>query len=154
MLAEVFVGGRFSAYSQNENPPSLRRRCGHSCCRLRIKSDSTTCPACSRASCTRCSAGGWKSRVKGRDFYDFVWYVGRNIEPNLARLEARMHQSGHWTGGAITRQVLVDLLLERFAVIDFEQAAEEFRVFLPEPRDLQLWLREFFDGLATRLGEG
>lgn len=65
-----------------------------------------------------------------------------------------MHQSGHWTGGAITRQVLVDLLLERFAVIDFEQAAEEFRVFLPEPRDLQLWLREFFDGLATRLGEG
>ena len=26
---------------------------------------------------------GWKSRVKGRDFYDFVWYVGRNIQPNL-----------------------------------------------------------------------
>jgi len=26
---------------------------------------------------------GWKSRVKGRDFYDFVWYVGRNIRPNL-----------------------------------------------------------------------
>lgn len=95
---------------------------------------------------------GWKSRVKGRDFYDFVWYVGRNIQPNLKHLEARMRQSGHWDGGAITRRVLVDLLRERFAAIDFRQAADEVRVFLPDPRELQLWSREFFDGLAVRLG--
>ena len=43
---------------------------------------------------------------------------------------------------------------ERFAVIDFKQAAEEVRVFLPDPRELQLWSREFFDGLAVRLGDG
>lgn len=97
---------------------------------------------------------GWKSRVKGRDFYDFVWYVGRNIQPNLGHLEARMRQSGHWNGGAITRQVLVDLLRERFADVDFKQAAEDVRVFLPDPRELQLWSREFFDGLAARLGVG
>ena len=46
---------------------------------------------------------GWKNRVKGRDFYDFVWYVGRGIAPNLEHLEARMRQSGHWDGGEITR---------------------------------------------------
>lgn len=97
---------------------------------------------------------GWKSRVKGRDFYDFVWYVGRNIQPNLEHLEARMRQSGHWDGGAITQQVLADLLRERFAAVDFKQAAEEVRVFLPDPRELQLWSREFFDGLAARLGAG
>jgi hypothetical protein len=97
---------------------------------------------------------GWKSRVKGRDFYDFVWYVGRNIQPNLEHLEARMRQSGHWDGGAITSQVLVDLLRERFAAIDFKQAADEVRVFLPDPRELQLWSREFFDGLAVRLSAG
>lgn len=97
---------------------------------------------------------GWKNRVKGRDFYDFVWYVGRNIAPNLAHLEARMRQSGHWNGGEITRQVLVDLLRERFAAVDFKYAAEEVRVFLPDPRELQLWSRTFFDGLALRLREG
>lgn len=97
---------------------------------------------------------GWKSRVKGRDFYDFVWYVGRNIQPNLEHLEARMRQSGHWDGGAITRQVLVGLLRERFAAIDLKQAADEVRVFLPDPRELQLWSHEFFDGLAVRLGAG
>lgn len=95
---------------------------------------------------------GWKSRVKGRDFYDFVWYVGRNIQPNLKHLEARMRQSGHWDGGAVTPQVLVDLLRERFAATDFKQAADEVRVFLPDPRELQLWSREFFDNLAVRLG--
>lgn len=97
---------------------------------------------------------GWMSRVKGRDFYDFVWYVGRNITPNLAHLEARMRQSAHWNGGEITRQVLVELLRERFATVDFKQAAEDVRVFLPDPRELQLWSRGFFDGLAVRLREG
>ena len=62
-----------------------------------------------------------------------------------------MRQSGHWHGGEITRQVLVDLLRERFAAIDFKQAADEVRVFLPDPRELQLWSREFFDGLAVRM---
>lgn len=64
-----------------------------------------------------------------------------------------MRQSGHWNGGALTREVLVDLLRERFAAIDFKQAAEEVRVFLPDPRELQLWSRGFFDGLALRLAQ-
>jgi hypothetical protein len=46
------------------------------------------------------------------------------------------------------------VLRERFAAIDFNKAAEEVRVFLPDPRELQLWSRGFFDGLAARLGEG
>lgn len=94
---------------------------------------------------------GWKNRVKGRDFYDFVWYVGRNIQPNLQHLEARMRQSGHWDGPAITPNVLVELLRQRFAAVDFKQAVDEVRVFLHDPRELQLWSREFFDGLAMRL---
>ena len=32
----------------------------------------------------------WKSRVKGRDFYDFVRYVSRDVPVNLVHLEARM----------------------------------------------------------------
>ncbi len=49
---------------------------------------------------------GWKSRVKGRDFYDFVWYVGRKTVPNLAHLDARMRQSGHWDGEPLDPEVL------------------------------------------------
>jgi predicted nucleotidyltransferase component of viral defense system len=93
----------------------------------------------------------WKSRVKGRDFYDLVWYAGRKIRPNLEHLDARMRQSGHWDGEVISNAILERLLRERFAEIDFRQAADDVRVFLPDPRELDLWSREFFDGLAGSL---
>jgi len=97
---------------------------------------------------------GLKSRIKGRDFYDFVWYVGRKVRPNLEHLDARMRQSGHWDGEPISCGILEQLLRERFAGIDFRQAADEVRVFLPDPRELELWSQGFFDGLAGRLGAG
>lgn len=97
---------------------------------------------------------GWQNRVKGRDFYDLVWYVGRNINPNLDHLDARMRQSGHWNGEPMTRKILAGLLHERFSKIDFKQAADEVRVFLSDPRELELWSRKFFDDLAGRLGAG
>lgn len=97
---------------------------------------------------------GWKQRVKGRDFYDFVWYVGRKVQPNLKHLDARMRQSGHWDGEPIDTNTLQRLLRERFEAVDFRQAAEEVRVFLPDPRELELWSPEFFIGLAARMHAG
>lgn len=94
---------------------------------------------------------GWRSRVKGRDIYDFVWYVGRGVRPNSAHLESRMRQSGHWTGEELEMAALVGLLRDRFAAIDFRQAAEEVRPFLPDPRETELWSPEFFNDLAGRL---
>ena len=97
---------------------------------------------------------GWKSRIKGRDFYDLVWYVGRNTVPNFAHLDARMRQSGHWDGEPLDSQILTRLLRERFAEIDFTKAADEVRVFLHDPRELDLWSMEFFLDLAKRVEAG
>jgi hypothetical protein len=83
--------------------------------------------------------------VKGRDFYDFLWYVGRRIQLNLAHLEARMRQSGDWpletpleVGGLYAR------LEDRFAGVDFNQAKEDIAPFLKDPRELSLWSPDFF----------
>ena len=92
---------------------------------------------------------GWKQRVKGRDFYDFVWYVGRKVQPNFQHLDARMRQSGHWNGEPIDATILNQLLRERFQGIDFKQAADEVRVFLTDSRELELWSLDFFNSLAT-----
>ena len=97
---------------------------------------------------------GWKSRIKGRDFYDFVWYVGRQINPNLAHLDARMRQSGHWHGESITLDILQNLLRERFSGIDFKKAAADVSFFLSDTRELDLWSQEFFNELAGRLCRG
>ena len=36
---------------------------------------------------------GWKNRVKGRDWYDFEWYVRHNVPLDFAHLVERVHQS-------------------------------------------------------------
>ena len=91
---------------------------------------------------------GWKSRVKGRDFHDFVWYVSRGIRPNLPHLAARMRQSGHWTGDDPTPSGLRDLLRRRIVTVDFKRAAEDVVPFLHDPREVELWSAEFFLNLT------
>ena len=87
----------------------------------------------------------WKSRVKGRDFYDFLWYVGRRIPLNLAHLEARMRQSGDWPlETPLEVGALHARLEDRFAVVNFNQAKEDIAPFLKDPRELSLWSPEFF----------
>lgn len=91
---------------------------------------------------------GWKNRVKGRDFYDFVWYVARRVQPNLNHLAARMRQSGHFDGEILTPDQLIELLHDRFTKVDFKQAAEEVRPFVRDVGELDLWSKKFFDDLT------
>ena len=94
----------------------------------------------------------WKSRVKGRDFYDLVWYVGRRIPLNLAHLEARIRQSGDWSlEKPLDAPALRERLKERFASIRFDQAKEDIAPFLKDPRELSLWSEGFFMDLIPMI---
>ena len=93
----------------------------------------------------------WKSRVKGRDFYDFVWYVSRGIPVNLSHLGARMDQSGHRSSATLTLDALHELLKERIQSVDIAAAAEEARPFLRDPRELELWSERFFLELCEQV---
>ncbi len=92
---------------------------------------------------------GWKSRVKGRDYYDLVWYVGRNVPCNLSHLCRRMIQSGHLSPeDKLNKTSLIDMLHDRFGKVDFKQAANDVRPFLKDPDALKLWNRKFFEELV------
>jgi len=94
----------------------------------------------------------WKRRVKGRDFYDFVWYLGRGIPVHLGHLQKRMEQTGHWkTGDFLTREALKSLLQDRFAAVNFEQAKDDVLPFIEDDDAVALWSEEFFVGLVGRL---
>ena len=88
---------------------------------------------------------GWKQRVKGRDFFDYLWYLSNGIAVNLPHLEARMHQSGHLDAGdPLTADALRRRLEERFSAVDFDQAKEDAAPFLRDTRSLDLWSKDFF----------
>lgn len=87
----------------------------------------------------------WKQRVKGRDFYDYLWYLSRNTPVNLTHLETRLVQSGHWLAGKPLEQpALLRLLDERFSTVDWAQAKADILPYIKNPRALELWSGDFF----------
>lgn len=93
----------------------------------------------------------WKNRVKGRDFYDFIWFISRHVPVNLPHLQARIRQSGNSRLETLNPIMLHELLQERFEHVDIAAAAEEVRPFLRDPRELALWSRELFVKLASQV---
>jgi len=94
----------------------------------------------------------WKNRVKGRDWYDMAWYVGRGTPVHLSHLEARMRQSGHYSEASpLSRHTLVDRLREAASQLDVPQARTEVERFLRDRRATEVWSNDFFRRLADRI---
>ena len=95
---------------------------------------------------------GWKSRVKGRDWYDLVWFAAYHPELHLAHLEQRMRQTGHWKGPApLTAGDLRDLLTRRIDEVDIDQIRREVEPFVKDAASLAIWSKEFFLDVASRI---
>ncbi len=94
----------------------------------------------------------WGTRVKGRDWFDMVWYIGRGIPVRLKHLEARMRQSGHWTAtNALDANALQRLLLQSIDTLDVHSAKLDVQNFVRDQGSLALWSQDFFRLLADRI---
>ncbi len=91
-------------------------------------------------------------RVKGRDYYDFVWYVGRNVPVRISHLEQRLRQTGEWTSKKkMTRNDALNLLRDKFLRFDVKCAKEDVLPFIKDPQAVEIWSNEFFQSLLPRL---
>ena len=94
----------------------------------------------------------WKNRVKGRDWYDFVWYASKHPLLNLHHLEYRMRQSGHLTGSEpLTRDALLELIYNAIDGLDVNSARNEVAPFLSDVRAVDIWSKDFFKTAAERI---
>ena len=94
----------------------------------------------------------WKSRVKGRDLYDYVFYLAKQAEVNLSHLRARLEDSGALSKDELfTRETLLKMLNKRFETIDFEQAKQDVLPFIANPAKLDLWSKDFFMDITQNL---
>lgn len=93
--------------------------------------------------------------LKGRDWYDFNWYVKQGIAPNLPLLEAVLDQFGPWEGKRLTVDMdwLTSALSDRIARIDWNEARQDVERFLgpAEKESLKLWTERFFAEKVDRL---
>lgn len=94
----------------------------------------------------------WKSRIKGRDLYDYVFYLSRSASLNTEHLKARLVQSGAWNVDApFSINDAKRLLCERFDQIDYAQAKQDVLPFVKDTASLDLWSAEFFKQITEKL---
>lgn len=93
----------------------------------------------------------WKNRVKGRDWFDFEWYVRHAITPHLAHFAQRAYESGDIPQPLISNAELQTRLQQRIKAVDFEAAKRDVVKFIPEPHALAIWSQDYFLQLAQKL---
>lgn len=91
---------------------------------------------------------GWKNRVKGRDWYDFEWYVRNNIPLDFHHLAERCRQ---FNNEEITIESFKEKLLYRLSTADIRQVKADVLPFIHNPRDLEIWSNDYFVQLARMM---
>jgi hypothetical protein len=94
----------------------------------------------------------WKTRVKGRDWYDLVWYISHHPELHLRHLEQRMRQTGDWNSTEeLTEEAFFKALHAAIDSLDINKARHEVSPFVKDPEALSIWSKDFFHDIVSRI---
>lgn len=90
----------------------------------------------------------WKNRVKGRDWYDFEWYVKHRVPLDFNHLSERILQ---FNGKSVSRDEFMDLLRQRLANTDINMVKADVVPFIRHPKELDIWSNDYFLQLANMI---
>jgi predicted nucleotidyltransferase component of viral defense system len=94
-------------------------------------------------------ARSWKNRVKGRDLYDYIFYLNLDTKVNLKHLEARLKQTKTIEEDVIlSKELLIEILDRRFEHINYDLAKSDIRPFIKDQNHLDIWSSEFFKSIT------
>lgn len=95
---------------------------------------------------------GWKNRIKGRDLYDYVFYLQKGASVNLENLKQKLIQSGVCKEcDALSIDDVKKMLCERFDKIDYDNAKEDVMDFIKDRSSLAIWSSDFFKAITGEL---
>ncbi len=87
----------------------------------------------------------WKTRVKGRDWYDFEWYVRQSVELDFAHLQERIRE---FNGIEMSISQFKEALKERLASTDIKLVKQDVEPFIKNRNELEIWSNDYFLQLA------
>ena len=90
----------------------------------------------------------WKTRVKGRDWYDFQWYVANRVPLNFEHLQKRIRE---FNDEDITKERFMEMLHEKLSTTNMEAVKQDVRGFIFNQRDIEIWSNEYFLKLADMM---
>lgn len=90
----------------------------------------------------------WKNRVKGRDWYDFEWYVRHNVPLGFMHLAERALQ---FNNEVLDEETFILRLKEKLASANMNQVKSDVLPFVRNPRELEIWSNDYFVQLADMI---
>lgn len=94
----------------------------------------------------------WNYRTKGRDLYDYIFYLSKNISVNLELVKEKLIDSNVLKGNDnFDINVLKEMLTAKFNEINYNDAKEDVIAFIEDKDSLNLWTKEFFIEITKNL---
>ncbi len=93
----------------------------------------------------------WKNRVKGRDWYDFEWYVRNRVPLDFKHLQERIKQ---FNGLVVNQEDFLEMLKDKLASTNINQAKQDVMPFLKNPNELNIWSNDYFLQLSQMIEWG
>ena len=94
----------------------------------------------------------WKIRVKGRDLYDYVFFLANHTSVNLELIKNKLIASNYIDpNSSFDILVLKKLLIAKFSMIDYKEAKEDVLPFIKDFQSLNLWSQDFFCNITEDL---
>jgi hypothetical protein len=94
----------------------------------------------------------WNTRVKGRDWFDFEWYVKHNTKLNLEHLQERMIESGDLEKNTkLNKKNFVDFMNKKIDTLNITKAIEEVKPFIKDNSVFDFWTKDYFRLLTTKV---
>ena len=90
----------------------------------------------------------WRNRVKGRDWYDFEWYIRNQIPIDFNHFLERSIQNDSFERGSLTRNEFRELLKKKINNTKIELVTADVKPFIKNPEDLEIWSNEYFRQLV------
>jgi len=92
----------------------------------------------------------WKNRVKGRDWYDFEWYVKNNIALNFDHFCERINQSES-IDQKFTQEKFKELLKDKISKTSIKMVKADIGPFIKNPEEMDIWSVEYFTQLVDMI---
>ena len=94
----------------------------------------------------------WKLRTKGRDLYDYVFFLANNTNVNLELLKNKLIESNYIEiNSKFNIEVLKKLLINKFNEIDYVDAKEDVMPFIKDMKSLDVWNADFFIDITKKI---
>lgn len=95
---------------------------------------------------------GWKSRTKGRDLYDYVFFLANDTKVNIELIKNKLIESEYIeSDSSFDINILKELLINKFNEIDYIEAKEDVIPFIKNVDSLNIWSKEFFVSITDKL---